>query len=292
MSGRLAAWVAAASLAAACPAAVAAEPAPALLTKDNFVGTGDALVGLLDTRGLALATMMLALTDTVPARRVAFGPSAEEPPGEPFDVSCPAGGSVSAMIGGTETDELLSSGDRFVTVFRACRFEPGGEVFSGSGALVVRDYRFDGTIELTGLRFSFLGLGTDALRWSGLADVTLRTHVRSGAVRYVVDYLDLAVSSGTVACRWNFRLDVQRPPVGDRTASVNGAVTIGRLTLTLAQDEPFVLARDATPRAGALTATDARGGRVRVEAAERRYRYRYFAQGNRGDAPDATSTDR
>jgi YD repeat-containing protein len=235
---------------------------------------------------------MLGLTDTVTARRVAFGPPDGAPPSDSFEAPCPAGGSVLARIAGMQANELLSSDDRFVTVFRACRFERDGEVFSGSGEFMVRDHRFDGAIEVTELRFRFLGLGTDTLRWSGLANVALRIHGRSGAVQYAIEYLDLAVQSGIVACRWNFRLEVRRPPIGDRTASVDGAVTIGRLTLALAQDEPFVLARDATPRAGRLTATDPQAGRLQVEAATRSYRYRYFAQGNRGETPDATSQGR
>ena len=46
---------------------------------------------------------------------------------------------------------------------------------------------------------------------------------------------------------------------------------------------------DGTARAGLLTATDADGDRLEVEAGRRLYRYRYYARGNRGDTPDSQS---
>jgi hypothetical protein len=53
-----------------------------------------------------------------------------------------------------------------------------------------------------------------------------------------------------------------------------------------------VLGRDGTPRDGRLTATDADGGRLLVEAGRRRWRYLFFSRGNRGDLPDSTSQSR
>ena len=46
-----------------------------------------------------------------------------------------------------------------------------------------------------------------------------------------------------------------------------------------------MIAPGGKPRAGLLTATDADGDRLEVEAGRRLYRYRFFARGNRGDTP-------
>ena len=50
-----------------------------------------------------------------------------------------------------------------------------------------------------------------------------------------------------------------------------------------------MIAPGGKPRAGLLTATDADGDRLEVEADRRLYRYRLYSRGNRGDKPDSRS---
>lgn len=279
------------SLAAGSPVA-AAEPPRAALTKDNFVEVGDDLVDLLDTSGLAFATFVLGQAATPAARPASLPPPVGLPRSEPFEAPCPGGGSVAGRIADRDADRELSTGDRFVTVFSACRVDPDSEAVNGSSEFVVQSHRIEGSVEVTELRFRFHGLGTDSLHWTGPASVVLRSDLRNGSEHYIVDYHDLAVRHGTRACRWNYRLDVRRAPLGEQSARVDGAVTIGRLALTLVQDEPFVPGRGGAPRTGRLTATDADGNRLQLDAAPHRYRYRYFARGNRTDTPDASSQSR
>jgi hypothetical protein len=269
-----------------------AVPADAGLTKDNFVDAADALVDLLDTSGIAFATFMLGQAEGGGARRAVFQALPGNARREPFEAPCPGGGVVAGAIVDTDGDGVLSPGDRFSTSFRACRVDPASDVVSGSSEFVVKAHRIDGPVETTELHFRFQSFGTDSLRWSGPADVVLRSDVRNGTEHYVIDYRNLSVRHRARECRWNYRIEVRRPPLGEQTARIDGAVTIGAVALTLVQDEPFVLARNGTPRAGRLTATDADGDRLLVEASRRRYRYLFFSRGNRGDLPDSTSQSR
>jgi hypothetical protein len=285
-------WLAAVCVAAACGTIASARSPDAGLTKDNFVDIGDAIVDMLDTSRLAFATLLIGEAATPAARRAAFGPLAGVPRSQPFEAPCPGGGSVAGTITDADADGTLSTRDRFVTVFRSCRADVDGEVVSGSSEFVVSAHRVEGTTEVTELRFRFEALGTDALRWSGRATVALRTDQRNGSERYVVDYHDLSVQRGGRTWRWNYRLEVRRPPLGDHTASIDGTIAQGPLSLALVQDDPFVLADDGAPRSGRLTATDGDGDRLQVEAGRRRYRYSFFVRATQGDTPDSTSQSR
>jgi hypothetical protein len=181
----------------------------------------------------------------------------------------------------------VSTGDRFMTAFEACVIE--GSTVAGRSEFVVLDHRFEGSAETTELEFHFKGLGTTELRWSGSARVLLRTDLLRGTERYLVEYRDLAVQRGARGMRWNFGLEMVRPPIGNQVVSVNGAMTIGELHLQLQQDEPFVIPADGFARTGQLTASDAHGARLQVEAGRRRYAYRLFLAGNDGERPDAAS---
>jgi len=276
------------ALAGLAGGAMAAATAPGL-TPANYVEIGDTIVDMLDTSGLAFSTLVLGLADGARPRLAAFTPALPVPRAEPFETPCPGGGSVSGSITDRDASGDLSVQDRFVTHFKSCRID--NDVVSGSSEFVVTAHRFDGAAEITELEFRFNALGTDALRWSGRAAVVLRSDAKAGE-HYLVSYRDLAVQRGAHAYRWNFSLEMRRPPLGDRTASVDGTMTVERLPLRLAQDDPFVLAADGTPRSGRLTATDVEGDRLQVEAGSRRYRYRFFRHGNRGNSPDSSSQSR
>ena len=71
--------------------------------------------------------------------------------------------------------------------------------------------------------------------------------------------------------------------------AMRGSMTTDGDVLRLVQDDPFVIAPGGPPRSGRLTATDTEGDRLEVEAGRRRYAYRFFARGNRGDAPNSSS---
>ena len=116
-----------------------------------------------------------------------------------------------------------------------------------------------------------------------------RSDLKNGAEQYSVTYQDMAVTRGARAMRWCFTLATQHPPLGDHTAQIDGSLTLEHELVQMVQNDPFVIAPGGKPRAGLLTATDADGDRLEVEAGRRLYRYRYYARGNRGDTPDSHS---
>lgn len=253
----------------------------------NYVEVGDTIVDMLDTSGLAFSTLLLGRADTAPVRRAAFSPLTPTPRSQPFEAPCPAGGSVSGRAMDRDASGDLSVQDRFVTVFKNCGIDQ--EVVTGSSEFTITAHRDEGPAEVTELEFRFRDLGTEALRWTGPAKIVLRSDRRTGSEHYVVSYRDLVVTRSQHTYRWNFRLEVHRPPLGNHTASVDGSMGIGRTLLRLAQDDVFVLAPDGAPRSGQLTATDAEGNRLQVEAGRWRYSYRFFSRANRGDSPDSAS---
>ena len=174
-----------------------------------------------------------------------------------------------------------------MTIFASCAID--GRVISGRSEFTVASHRFERSTEITELDFRFTDLGSAELRWSGAARVQLRTDLLRGTEYYVVTYQDLAVTHGRRSMRWNFSLEMLRPPIGNQVASVNGAMTVDALALRIRQDEPFSIAADGLPRSGQLTATDPRGARLQVEATRRRYDYRWFRAANHGERPDAAS---
>ena len=274
-------------LAGACVAAATAASA-AGLTPANYVEVGDTIVDMLDTSSLAFSTMLLGLDDRPRVMRVAFtSPTARV---QPFNAPCPGGGSIHGSVADRDGSGDVSVRDRFVTVFEACRIDD--ELISGSSEFVVAGHRIDNGVETTELEFRFRQLGNDAMRWTGPARATLKSDARTGSDQYTVSYQDLAVTRAARSYRWNFTLTVQRPPLGDHTARIDGSLTLDHDRLRLAQDEPFVIGARGVPRAGQLTATDADGNRLEVEAASRRYRYRFFTRGNQGAAPDSSSRSR
>jgi len=282
----------AAALALGVALATAAAKEPPGLSTANFVDVGDALTDMLNTSGLAFSTMLIGSGAALPAKAVtaAFQPSQAPRNARRIDSPCPGGGSVEANVRDADNDGDLSIGDRFVSVFKSCMID--GSLVSGRSEFVVASHRYEGVLEITELRFTFTGLGTDELRWTGPAHVVLQSDLRRGTERYVVTYDDLAVSRGARQMRWRFSLAFARSPAGDQVASVHGAMSLGDLHLRLRQDEPYVISGAGVARAGQLTATDDRGARLEVEAGRWRYAYRLFRAGNRGDVPDAASQSR
>lgn len=255
------------------------------LTPANYVAVGDTIVDMLDTSALAYSTLMLGLDDTrdaphAPVARLAAGP-------QTFSAACPGGGSVSGSIADRDASGDLSVNDRFVTQFNACRIDR--EVFTGSSEFVVVAHRIHNGVETTELAFRFHDLGSDTMRWNGPARAVLSTDAKTGGERYTVSYHDLAVARGAQPYRWNFTLTVQRPPLGDHTAQIAGSMAVDHAVLQLQQDELFVITPGGRPRSGQVTASDAEGERLQVEAGTYRYRYRFFARGNGGDLADSSS---
>jgi hypothetical protein len=277
------------SAAAASAACFAQSGEPAVLTEANFVEVGDSVADMLDTSGLAFSTLVIGALEqeTVGARRAIFHPPAVPEFTEPFESPCPDGGSVRGSLRDADGSGDLSTRDRVVTVFASCAID--GRVISGRSEFTVTSHRFERSTEITELDFRFKDLGSAELRWNGAARVQLRSDLLRGTEHYVVTYQDLAVTRGRHSMRWNFSLEMLRPPIGNQVASVNGAMTVDALALRIRQDEPFTIAPDGLPRSGQLTAVDPRGARLQVEATRRRYDYRWFAPANRGERPDATS---
>ena len=274
-------------IAATC-AAVATAASAAGLTPSNYVEVGDTIVDMLDTSSLAFSTMLLGLNDTPRVVRASFAsPSSRA---QPFSSPCPGGGAIHGSVADRDGSGNVSVRDRFVTVFESCRIDD--ELISGSSEFIVAAHHVDNGVETTELEFHFRHLGSDAMRWTGSAHATLKTDARSGGDQYTVTYRDMAVTRASHAAHWNFPLAVQRPPLGDYTARIDGSMTLEHDLLRLTQDDLFVIGARRMPRAGQLTATDAEGNRLEVEAATRRYRYRYFTRANRGTSPDSSSQSR
>lgn len=271
-------------------ATVIAVPAQASdrLDATGFVDVGDRLADVLTTSGLAFTTLQIGRAATESGARLA---GLSRPRSAQVDDSaCAGGGSVRVETTDADGDGALSVGDRIATEFRRCAMDSG--VVSGRSAFVVAVHRFEGRVELTELEFQFDELGTDDLRWTGAARVSLRTDLLRGTERYGVQYRDLAVLRHGRPMRWGFHLELTMPPIGEQVARLDGPITLGGLRLDLKQHEPFVIARDGAPRSGVVEATDPRGARLQLEAGRRRYAYRWFAPGNRGERADAVSTSR
>jgi hypothetical protein len=259
--------------------------AAAGLTLANYVAVGDTIVDMLDTSALAYSTVMLGLDDALDPPRA---PVARLPAGpQTFSAPCPGGGSVSGRIADRDASGDLSVNDRFETQFNACRIDR--EVVTGRSEFVIVAHRLHNGVETTELAFRFHDLGSDTMRWNGPARAVLSTDAKSGGERYAVSYHDLAVARGAQPYRWNFTLTVQRPPLGDHTAQIAGSMAVDHAVLQLQQDELFVIAPSGRPRTGQITASDADGDRLQVEAGSYRYRYRFFARGNGGDVADSSS---
>jgi hypothetical protein len=276
--------LAAAVCTALCTATATAALAAAGLTRGNYVEVADTIVDMLDPSPLVFSTLLLGRSGAPQPVSLATGRT------QAFSTPCPGGGSVAASVADRDASGDVSVQDRFVTVFNACRVD--AEVISGSSDFVITASRSLNGVETTELAFRFHHLGSRAMRWDGSARVVLKSDLKTGAEHYVVTYQDLAVTRGTQATRWNFTLETHRPPLGDHTALVTGSMTLNHAVLQMVQDDPFVIAPGGRPRAGLLTATDAAGDRVEIEAGSRRYDYRFFARGNRGGAPDSRSQSR
>jgi hypothetical protein len=268
-----------AALAAALSGAAAAAGG---LTPGNFVEVGDTIVDMLDTSALAYSTMQLGVAEIVRPSRVSAGV-----PTESFSTPCPGGGSISGSIADRDASGDVSVQDRFVTVFKSCRIDD--ELVTGSSEFTITSYRVENEREITELAFRFHHLGSDAMRWTGPATAVLSVNRKTGSERYAVSYQNLLVTRGSVSTHWNLTLETRRPPLGDQTTQISGSMTLDHAVLHLLQGEVFVVAPGGRPRSGRLTATDADGDRLEVEADGRRYRYRFFDHGNRGDTPDARS---
>jgi hypothetical protein len=260
------------------------------LTANNFVDVGDSVTDMLNTSGLAFSTLLLGSNAALDARsaRTRFQPppmpASEE---QSSESDCPGGGSVKATVSDTDGSADLSTGDRVITVFRACVID--GSAVTGRSEFVVAAHRVEAGTETTELEFRFSDLGTADFRWSGPARVLLRSDLRRGTEHYIVTYRDLAVTRNSRSMRWDFRLDLLRPPIGNQVVSVEGSMTLAGLQLRLHQDDPYVITSDGFPRAGQLTASDKRGARLQVEAGRRRYAYRFYRAGNHGELPDLSS---
>jgi hypothetical protein len=264
------------------------------LTPTNFVDLADSVSEMLDTSALAFSTMLMGSAALAPSARAAsFGrrsgagtPAALGRP-ETFKRSCPGGGSARVDVLDADAGGALSIGDSFKVTFDACVLE--GNAISGRSEFVVAGHRFEGSSEVTELDFRFDALGSSQMRWTGRARAALRSDLQRGTESYVVTYHDLAVARGQHTMRWNFSVDMVRPPIGNQVAKVDGTMSVDGIALRLRQDEPFVIGGDGHPRSGQVSASDTHGARLEIEALRRWYAYRLFHPGNVGAIPDAAS---
>lgn len=271
----------------ACAFGMTALAADRSLTVSNYVEVGDALTDVLVTSGLAFSTLVIGAASDLAVRQASFHPPASDIAPQRSDTPCPGGGQVATRMHDMDRNGVFSVSDRFVTVFESCVID--GRLVTGRSEFVVAVHRFEGPAEVTELEFRFKELGTTDLRWTGAARVVLRSDLRRGTEHHVVHYRDLAVNRGARHMRWNFALDVVRPPIGEQVARLDGSLTVDGLRLNLVQDEPFVIAAGGYPRSGQLTARDRAGARLQVEAGPRAYRYRFFEAKNTGERPDSAS---
>jgi hypothetical protein len=281
-----AAWV------LACTTVMAAQPDPTALSDANFVDTGDALADIVSQSSLALSTLSIwsAGMDGAGPMRASLQLKSRADTTHRFKLPCPGGGEVIGTIRDADGSGDLSHHDTFITEFDQCQVD--SQPMTGRGEFTVAVHRFDGHLEITELDFRFDAMGTPALRWTGNAHLTLRSDLRRGTDVYAVRYQDLAVQREGRDMRWNFTLELVRPPIGDTVAALNGPLAIGPMPLRLRQDWRFVMRPQGTPRDGQLTATDTHGARLEVEAGRRNYAYRLYRSGNTGWMPDASSQSR
>lgn len=282
--------IAAAALVALLAGASTAGGDAAGLNTANFVDIGDGVAEVLDTHALAVSTMLIgALGDEAATVRRAglHAPPTAAAATQTLHTACPGGGEVRTRLLDADGSGDLSRGDRFGSSFEACSAD--GHVVSGRSEFTIEAHRFEGHVEITELAFRFHDLGSQELRWTGPARAVLRTDLQRGAESYVVTYADLAVQQRSRHMRWNFDLDVVRPPIGDTLARIEGRMSVDGLRLQLRQDEPYLIGASGFPHAGQLTASDEHGARLEIEAGRRRYAYRLFDVRNRGTTPDAGS---
>ena len=261
------------------------------LTEANFVDVGDSVSEMLDTSGLAFSTMLMGAGELPPSARAASfsarGAAGAQSRPQTFKRTCPGGGTASIDVLDADAGGELSIGDSFRITFDSCVLE--ASAISGRSEFVVAGHRFEGGSEVTELDFRFDALGSTEMRWSGAARAALRSDLRRGTESYIVTYRDLAVTRGTHMMRWNFSVDMVRPPIGNQVAKVDGTMTVDGLLLRMRQDDPFVIGGDGHPRSGQVTASDAHGARLEIEALRRRFAYRLFRPANASVIPDATS---
>lgn len=265
--------------------AAAGTASAAGLTPTSYVEVGDTIVDMLDTSVLAFSTLLMSRADA--PRPVLASVGALPKRTQSFTTPCPGGGSVSSSMVDRDASGDVSVHDRFVTVFHACRIDD--ETLTGGSEFVIATNRTLNGVETTQIEFRFRRLGSDAMRWNGTARAVLRSDLKNGAEQYTVTYQDMDVTRGARAMRWRFTLATQHPPLGDPTARIDGSLMLEHELVQMVQNDPFVIAPGGRPRTGLLTATDADGDRLEVEAGRRLYRYRYYARGNPGDAPDSHS---
>ena len=280
-----------AALAAALLLGVAQAQASPGLTLANFKEVGDGITDMLNTSGLTLATLELGSAGNRVARprRASIDLQAQDD-AQTVESPCPGGGSLRVTRIDTDASGDLSAGDRFATDFKSCAVDGG--IMTGRSGFVVSAHRFEGSAEVVELDFNCEDLGTADLRWSGLAHLALRSDLKRGTEHYHVTYRDLAVTHGTRRMRWNFSLDVIRPPIGSGVAGIEGEASIDGVHLSLRQDEVFVVSSSGLPGSGQLTASDDHGTRLQVEAGRRRYAYRLFLTDNSSAVPDAVAPGR
>ena len=274
-------------------ASVAHAAAATGLSAANFVEVGDSVSEMLDTSALAFSTMLMDSAAMQPPMRTMNLGTAEARPTprlRAFRQPCPGGGRVDIAVIDADASGDLSTRDRFKLDFGACAIT--GNLVSGHSEFVVAAHRFEGMSEITELDFRFKALGSAAMRWSGAAHAVLRSDLQRGTESYVVTYHDMSVTRGSHAMRWNFSVDMVRPPIGNQIASVEGVIAVDGLPLQLHQDEPFAIAADGHPRSGQVTAVDKQGARLQIEAMRRRYAYRLFGAKNAGELPDSASQSR
>ncbi len=258
----------------------------------NFSEVGDGITDMLNTSGLTIAALEVGSAGSRAAglRRASIEALAPDDATQTVENPCPGGGSVSVSTTDVDASGDLSAGDRFTSVFKSCAVDGG--VMTGRSGFVVSAHRIEGSAEVVEFDFNCEDLGTKDLRWSGLAHLVLRSDLKRGTEHYRVTYRDLAVTHGARRMRWNFSLDVVRPPIGSGVAGVDGEASIDGIHLTLRQDEVFVVSSSGLPASGQVTAYDGHGARLQVEAGRRRYAYRLFLAGNAGAVPDAAAPGR
>lgn len=273
------------------------------LTSGNYAAAGNTAAGttinsldaislfLDDGSAAATSARSRAAVQRLTQRRLTAATAADRREGalaiEVTTEACEGGGSLT-YTDDYATASTVTPGDTLSVVANNCVVD--GETVTGSFLITVVRYVLSSTAVDAGFTLAFNNFGSTTERLNGSANID----VAATQTREVVTlrYQGLTATFDGASVEWRHTVEYSASTTQAPQVVLSGLVQVGSGFVALRQVSPYTLAQTGYPSAGILELTGANGGRVRLVAGSTRFHTQFFAPGNSGSTPDASTPGR
>jgi hypothetical protein len=199
---------------------------------------------------------------------------------QPISLTCSGGGSITGSVNDADNNNAVSAGDSISIQANSCS-EDGSVTTGGLGVSVSQYGNQAGALTL-----SFNNLRVDDVSVNGTATMNFNVGTQTSVT---LRFNNVSFADGASTLHLGFTAAITAPASGPMSLSVSGGLDANGHDYTLSQRLPYTFIDGSLQSGGTLQVQEALGARLWILAGTSRFTYQYFAPGNAGTTPDATT---